>query len=256
MNITIKKVVVMIAVVIGLMVFYHYLKPKYYLKNTEAKNLPCKISPFRDSIYVYIPYKLTIYNNRISNLRISNVYDGYSRGHGYGKKLLYNLDDLELHDFWNGSKKLKVENNYANYGDKAYWRIQHTIEYKDHIFPFLGRTFYYYKRFTLSNKNDRFKIKKFSRDSINRQLYTLNYNLTTSIEKSTIDSLYTINNNKRFNIHFDSETLIIKRIRANINTEAQEMVYDNLYDSIKGMNDEEKRNTILKLLERQPKDDF
>ncbi|WP_282143202.1 hypothetical protein [Cellulophaga baltica] len=78
----------------------------------------------------------------------------------------------------------------------------------------------------------------------------------TSIEKSTIDSLYTINNNKRFNIHFDSETLIIKRIRANINNEAQEMVYNNLYDSIKGMNDEEKRNTILKLLERQPKDDF
>jgi hypothetical protein len=251
-----KKIALTIVLSIVIIIVYKYIKPKYYVENTKAKNLPCKIRPFRDSIYVYIPYQLTIYNNRLNTLKISNIYEGKSNGYNYGKYLLYNRENLELNDFWNPSKKLKTENNYRENGDNAYWRIQHIIKYRNNIFPFLTRDFYYYKRHTLSNKNNRFNVKQINKDSIQKQLYTLDYNITTNISKSIIDSLYKDTNNKRFNVNFKSELLIRKSIRAKINNEEQEIVYLNFYDSIKGMNKEENIKYLRKQMKLQPKDMF
>lgn len=252
----IKKVVPAIAILIVLTLIYHYTKPKYYVKTAEAKNLPCKVRPFRDSAYLYIPYKFTIYNNRISNLKISGINDGGIDAYSREKYLLYNGHNLELESFWNPSTELKKKNNRKAYGDKAYWRIQYVLKYREHIFPFLKRDFYYFKRYTVSNKNDRLKIKQISRDSIRKQLYALNYNVPIAIGQSTIDSLYQINNNKRFNVRFSSRALVIKMIRARINNEKQEMVYANFYDSVKGMERKEMRDYMLKRLKRQPEDSF
>ncbi|SEA72663.1 hypothetical protein [Bizionia paragorgiae] len=251
-----KKIALTIILSIAIIIIFKYIKPKYYVENTKAKNLPCKIRPYRDSIYVYIPYQLTIYNNRLSALKISSIYEGKSNGSNYGKYLLYNLENLELNDFWNPSKKLKTENNYQKNGDNAYWRIQPIIKYRNHIFPFMTRDFYYYKRHTLSNKNNRFNVKQINEDSIQKQLYTLDYNIATDISKSITDSLYKATNNKRFNVNFKSELLIRKSIRAKINNEEQEMIYLNFYDSIKGMNKEEKIKYLRKQMKLKPGDMF
>ncbi len=256
MKIDNKKIALTIVLSIAIIIIYKHIKPKYYVENSEAKSLPCKIRPFRDSIYVYIPYQLTIYNNRLSTLKISNIYEGKSHGHNYGKYLLYNCENLELHDFWNSSKKLKTEKNYRKNGDNAYWRIQYIIEYRNTIFPFLTRDFFYYKRHTLSNKNNRFNVNQINKDSIKKQLFTLDYNITTNISKHIIDSLYKATNNKRFNVNFKSEMLIRKSIRAKINNEEQEMIYLNFYDSIKGMNKDEKIKYLREQMKLQPKDMF
>ncbi|MGJ8659993.1 MAG: hypothetical protein ACSHWV_09065 [Cellulophaga fucicola] len=254
----IKKIVLTVAVVILLIIIYKYNKPRYYVNNTEAKNTPCKIRPYRDSIYIYIPYQLTVYNNRLSPLRLYGIYDGKLNGSNFGKYLLFNLDNLELNSFWNGSKKLKKEDYYQNYGDDSYWRIQHTLKYKNLIIPFSKRKFYYYKRYILSNKNNRFNIKGISKDSIKKQLYSLDYNVASIIDKSITDSLYSLNSHKKINITFHSKPLIIKRIRARINSEKQEIIYINLYDSIKGrdMDKEENKQYLLNFFKRQPKDMF
>ena len=251
-----KKIVLTIVISITILIFYKYTKPKYYVENMNAKNLPCKIRSFKDSIYVYIPYRLTIYNNRLNTLKISNIYEGKSNDHNYGKYLLYNLDNLELNDFWNPSKRLKTEKNYQKNGNNAFWRIQHIIKYRNHIFPLLKRDFYYYKRHTLSNKNNRFNVNQINKDSIQKQLFALDYNIDTNINKSIIDSLYKATNNKRFNINFKSELLIRKSIRAKINNEEQEMIYQNFYDSIKDMNKEEKIKYLKIQMKLQPEDMF
>lgn len=251
-----KKIALTIVLSINIIITYKYIKPKYYVENTKAENLPCKIRPFRDSVYVYIPYQLKIYNNRLNTLKISDIYEGKSNGYNYARYLLYNRENLELNDLWNPSKKLKTENNSKKNGDNAYWRIQHIIKYRNHIFPFLTRDFYYYKRHTLSNKNNRFNINQINKDSIRKQLYALDYNISTNISKPIIDSLYKATNNKRFNINFKSEVLIRKSIRAQINNEEQEMVYLNFYDSIKGMNKDEKIKYLREQMKLQPKDMF
>ncbi len=230
----------------------------YYVKNEEAKHLPCKIKPFRDSTDLYIPYKLTIYNNRLKSLKFLGIYDGWSYGRLYGKSLFYNLDNLELYDFSGESKNLKEEDNYNKYGNDTYWRIGHIFKYKKNIFPFFGRDFYYYKRYTLSNKNDRFNLKQILRDSIKKQLYTLDYNLNVDIKKSIIDSLYRISNKKRFNISFETKSsLVTKKIRAKINSSEQEAVYVNLNDSIIGMSKKEQIDYLTKYMKQiTPIDSF
>ncbi len=253
-----KKILLFAIMAILFLISYKYSKPKYYLKNIEAKSIAYKIRPFKDSVHIYIPYQLTIYNNRLSTLKLSRIYDCNKNSVNYRKYLLYNLDNLELNSYWSNSLTLKTENNYQNHGEDSYWRIQHIIEYRKIIFPFFKRKFYYYKKFTLSNKNDRFKINEINRDSIKKQLYSLDYNIETIIKKPIIDSLYKLNNNKRFYVSFDSEKLIIKKIRAKINNEKQEMIYVNLYDSVrgKGMTKQEKKKYILDFFKKQSKDMF
>lgn len=82
--------------------------------------------------------------------------------------------------------------------------------------------------------------------------------MASIIDKSITDSLYSLNNNKKINITFHSKPLIIKRIRARINSEKQEIIYINLYDSIKGrdMDKEENKQYLLNFFKRQPKDMF
>ena len=256
-----KKVKGYLLTIVGsiiLILIYQYSKPRYYAINKEAKNLPAKVRPIRDSTYIYIPYQLTIYNNRINNLKLSHIYDGNPSVNRYGKYLLYNLDNLELTSFRNGSAKIIEEKNQQKYGNDSYWRYKYTFKYANNIFPFLSRKFIYYKRYTLSNKNNRFQINEISRDSIKKQLYTLDYNIITNIEKYIVDSLYKANSNKRFNIYFESEHLVTKKIRAKINTEEQEIIYLNLYDSIKGMDidKEETKGYLLELINRRHSKDM
>jgi len=253
-----RKIWFVATVAILLLIFYKYCKPKYSLTTLEARNLPCKVKPYRDSLYVYIPYQFTIYNNRLTPLKLSSIFDGNTNGSSYGKYLLYNLDNLELNSYFSGSKKLIIKNNKRKYGDDNYWRIQYLFKYRKLIFPFYKRQFYYYKRFTLSNNNNIFKVNAVNRDSIKKQLYALNYNITTTLNKSVKDSLYALNNNKRVNVSFSSEPLVIKKIRARINNQTQELIYLNLNDSIKGrdMNKDENRKYILDFYRKQPEDMF
>ncbi|MFV0540167.1 MAG: hypothetical protein ACK5MZ_02885, partial [Aestuariibaculum sp.] len=243
---------ILIATAIVLVIaIFHYTKPRYTIENTEDRDRPCKVRPFRDSAYVYVPYKLTIYNNRLTSLKLSGIYDGHSY-HSFAKYLLYNEGGLELDDYANSSKREKE----GSYSRDSYWWFRYLIKYRGYIFPIFGRDFYYYKRYTLSNKNNRFNIKQIDKDSISKQLYALNYNLPINIAQTTIDSLYSVGNNKRFDISFKSELLIIKKIRATINSEKQEVVYVNLYDSIKGMAKQEKIEYVKEYLKLKPNDNY
>lgn len=58
-----RKIIISILIVIGITLIYFFSKSPFQAKNKRA-NLPYKVYPFRDSAYVFIPYKITVYNNR------------------------------------------------------------------------------------------------------------------------------------------------------------------------------------------------
>ncbi|SHI46232.1 hypothetical protein [Pseudozobellia thermophila] len=197
-----------------------------------------KFRPYRDSIFIYIPYKITLSNNRLSSLKISNVYDGFG---GYRPNLLYNDDGIELCTLY-GQSRERFENEAFLLKTK----------YSRTIWPLTKREFYYYKKFALSNKGDVFGVKNVPKDSIYRQLAELDYNLTRNRRKKLIDSLYRMNDQKVFVVHFfnDAGDYAPKYIKTKINSNQQVAV--NIIDSIGNMGMAQKKQYLLKVLKTNP----
>ncbi|WP_324023681.1 hypothetical protein QSV08_12555 [Maribacter sp. BPC-D8] len=241
----IKKIIIFISIVLLLIISYNYLNPPFAVKNSEALSLGFKVKPFRDSINVFIPYEITVYNNRYQSLELGRIYDENDRD--YRPNLLYNKDGVELGRLYNDSKK--------QYEDEPYWL---KLEYRDIIFPFTKRVFYYYRKHTLSNKNDVFNIKEIDRDSLYKQLAELNYNINLNKNNHIIDSLYKVNRMKIFNVDFDTERFTLsKYIKAKINSNEQIAINIDYRDSMQNMTKAQKRAYVLKLAKTNTKlDDF
>jgi hypothetical protein len=215
-----KKILSLFALIVLIIVSYHYLKPPFELENSEAKKIGYKVRPFRDSIYIYIPYKITLYNNRLESLKIIRILDENS--HNFRSYLLFNMDGIELASLHYRSKE--------QYGDQPYWP---KAQYRATIFPLTKRTFYYYRKHKLHNKHDIFGVKKRNKDSIYKQLSELKHNFCISNKNSTIDSLYKTDHLKIFNIGFETErSTRIKYVKGKINSAKQIAVNIDLFDSI------------------------
>ncbi len=242
----IKKTIYIIATIILIIISYNYLKPPFEIKNSKAVGLNYKVVPFRrDSIYVYIPYEIVIYNNRLNSLKISQVFD--ENYHEYRPNLLYNKDGIELSIYYS-----KSQEQYEYKLD--YW---FKTKYSHTIFPLTKRVFYYYRRHKLNNKNDVFEIKKRNQDSINRQLVELKYQFKIKNNDDIIDSLYTSNNLKIFNVDFEANTFTEKYIKAKINSNQQIAINVNYWDSVKTMTKVQKVEYLLKRMKTNTKlDDF
>ncbi len=242
----IKKTIYIITIIILTIISYNYLKPPFEIKNSEAVGLSYKVAPFRrDSIYVYIPYEIVIYNNRLNSLEISRVFD--ENYHEYRPNLLYNKDGIELSIYYS-----KSQEQYEYKLD--YW---FKTKYSHTIFPLTKRVFYYYRRHKLNNKNDVFEIRKRNQDSINRQLVELKYQFKIKNNDDIIDSLYTSNNLKIFNVDFEANTFTEKYIKAKINSNQQIAINVNYWDSVKTMTKVQKVEYLLKRMKTNTKlDDF
>lgn len=205
---------------------YFLSKSPFQAKNKRA-NLPYKVYPFRDSVYVFIPYKITVYNNRYKFLDIDEIVDENLMD--YRSNLLYNKEGIELRTYIGKSKFQYEKPMLGIEGDVVMYHIK--LPYCRTIFPFYKRDFYYFKRHKLSNKNDVFKVEKNNRDSIYEQLIKLSYNLKNPSETaSLIDSLYKSDNHKIFNIDFKGRKYRPKCIKAKINSKKQIAV--NYEDSL------------------------
>ncbi|CAZ95702.1 MULTISPECIES: hypothetical protein [Zobellia] len=234
----IKKLGVLLLIILATFITYQYSKPPFEINNTEARDIDYKVRPFRDSMFIYTPYKITIFNNRLSSLKISSVYDGLRE---YRPNLLYNDDGMELGTLF-GESRERFENELFLF----------KIKYSKTIFPFTKRDFYYYKKYTISNKNDLFGVKNIPKDSIYKQLAEQDYNVSTNRHGNIIDSLYKTNDQKVFVVYFynDSGDFEPKYVKTKINSNQQLAV--NISDSIQNMNLMQKKEYLLKVLKTNP----
>lgn len=221
-----RKIIISILIVIGITLIYFFSKSPFQAKNKRA-NLPYKVYPFRDSVYVFIPYKITVYNNRYKFLDIDEIVD--ENFMDYRANLLYNKEGVELGTYFGKSRNQYEKPMLGIEGDIVKWHIK--IPFCRTVFPFYKRYFYYFKRHKLSNKNDVFEVKNISKDTIREQLIKLSYNFKNPREiELLIDSLYKSDNQKIFNIDFKGAKYRPKYLKAKINSKKQIAV--NYADSL------------------------
>lgn len=228
---TYKILISLLIVIIGIFLYF-YTKPPFSVKNEKALNLKYKIKPYQDSVVVFIPYTITIANNRLEMLRFNSILDEkVTAGDDVMQNLIYNNDGIELTDFEEKSKE-KFESDYFK------------IKYRKTIFPFKNKIFYYYKSHTLYKQT---RSQNIDLQEINAQLINLKNNINFQIHQKVIDSLYGADNQERFNINFtdNDNRFMPKYIKAKINSNKQIPV--KIIDSLRNMNKDEAKKYLLKV---------
>lgn len=208
-------------------VAHSYFQNSITVYNDREYSYDCKKMPFGDSLMIYIPYKITISNNRFRLIDIERIDDeNYARSSDLYKNLIFNKEGVEITNNFERDSEI----NYLQY------------KYRKTIFPFTKRTFYYFKgvpiKYILKNKNF---------DLINRQWSNLKRTYNIKISKRTIDSLYEANYKKRFNVNFGNSdySFMPEYIMAKINDNKQKQV--RIIDSVKYLNKQEQIDYLLKV---------
>ncbi|WP_125720229.1 hypothetical protein [Flavobacterium ustbae] len=222
-----QKILVIILSCFLLVIVWYHLKTPITIEQERAREVPVKFHLDRNDkgkrlINVYIPYKITIYNNKLNEITITFFSDG---GWGFGNNLIYNTQGMELNDY-----------RQVHYAEKF---CDTYLKYRRTIFPFFSRTFYYYKKHVFFEDSLKYNFREFEYAEYSKQLELLSNDLKIPIKKSIIDSLYKSDKKKRLNIHFDDykHHVIPIFIESRIDTKEQRLV--DICDSIKSMNKEE-----------------
>ena len=205
-------------VLLAVVLFFNQLVP-FRILNEKATDVPYKAFHFQDNTIVYLPYQIKITNNRLLILNFERIYDA--------SILEENLLDRNLVFTESGIK------------------IDHFVKdakYDSNIFPFQSKTFYYFKRHIITNKNAMNQIDYESAIAI---LNVLKSDANISLSSVLVDSLYQSDDGKRFNVHFGDRSISsTKYAKAKINSEEQVQVI--ILDSVKGLSKEEAQDYLLK----------
>lgn len=225
------KILIFTSIIIIGILTYFYEKSPFSIKNERVSNLKYKAIPFQDSILVFIPYKIVISNNRLRQIKLASIYDeNTTKINFYTKNLIFNKDGIEIASY-SGTATEKHQSNYIK------------IKYRETIFPFTNRTFYYYKGHMIANHSN---LKPIDYPEIENQLLNLTSSINFKINQNTVDSLYKIDNQKRFNVNLkdNDKGFMPKYIKAKINSDLQIPV--NTVDSVKKMSKEDGVKYLLK----------
>ena len=214
------KLFLSLILVFGVAVGYFYLHVSFKISNQRAENQQYKAIELQTQTFVYIPYEITVANNRSSILSLKRIVDHSSfEDLSFYDNLIFTADGIKID---RGSSKLEKSSRT--------------------ILPFTTSKFYYFKRHTLANHNSAaFKTDPESFEQLN----TLNAKATLKIPQKIIDSLYQSDFGKRFNIHFGGEKISdTKFAKLKISEEKQQQVI--LGDTLKGMDKEAAQRYLLK----------
>ncbi|WP_125720235.1 hypothetical protein [Flavobacterium ustbae] len=223
-----KKKIFLIAILslVFIYVAYSYFQNSITVFNDREYNHDCKKMPFGDSLMIYIPYKIIISNNTLRLINIERIDDeNYARNSPIYRNLIFNKDGFE------------ITNNFERDSEINYLRYK----YRKTIFPFTKRTFYYFKGVPI-----KYKIGNKDFDLIQKQLSDLKITYDIKISKKYIDSLYEVNNKKRFNVNFENSAyrFMPEYIMAKLNDKKQKHV--KVIDSLKCLNKQEQVEYLLK----------
>lgn len=177
-----------------------------------------KTYPVHDSVIWYVPYQITVHNNRPLLVKLTRILDDIAvKPWNY---LLFNDQNIEIGARYSPESN-DLQDNYL--GQK----------YRQTIFPFIPRTFYYFRAHALPNTALRIDPSSLSRDS------------------PILDSLYDADDGKRFNLSFSKrghENNFEISLRAKINRPEQRMV--SIRDSIKGLSEAESKDFLIEYMSR------
>jgi|GEM_PF-1134929 len=238
-----KKIAIAVGLFLTIGGVYFASRPAIHLHNRPAKDIPMKFYPVRDSVIVYIPYKLVVRNNRWHPIYLNRVYGACFEDKQRLEHLLFNTYGTEIDRFYDPSYK-DLSNHY----------FAHT--YRQTVFPFSRRTFYYFRGHVLAQKDLNMKLDLNYKDQIEPQLKDLYENIAFDFYPMIKDSLYASDENKRFNLYFANckayKTFTID-VWAKVNRKEQRLV--NMWDSVRHLPKQEIKTRILEHYLRQPIDE-
>ncbi len=226
-----KKIFIGTALCLTAILIYFMGQKAIYVDNSPDRERTLKIFPFRDSVVVYIPYQITVHNNRLMPLRLTGIRE-YARVAPWDH-LLFNAQNVEIDELYD-PKYNDLWNNYLKQ------------KYRHTIFPFMKRTFYYFRPHVLSGAALGVDSSSFSWDLIRDQLKDLSKNMDIHIDDAMLDSLYHADDGKLFRLRFSKrgyENNFEIDLVAKINRPEQRLV--SIRDSIRGMSDAEAKDFMI-----------
>lgn len=234
-----KKYKIVILISFFPVILYQYFKAPVTIEQEKAVDVPIKFHLDRNDkgerlINVYIPYKITVCNNRFKKVKIQSFRDG---NWGFGNNLVYNVQGMELNDYSQAHYAEKFCNTY--------------LKYRRTIFPFFSRTFYYYKKHIFFEDKLKYNFREFEYSEYSEQLDLLANELKIPIKKSIIDSLYKSDYGKRLKVHFEDNDPRYLPIFIKTRLNTNEQTYIDIHDSIKGMNEKEAKEYFIKYMTRK-----
>lgn len=171
----ITKIFISILTIIILVSIWFYSKKSIELSTVADNNNGIKFLPhYKDSCYVFVPYTLKIYNNRLEILKLSKSIDTEFLEDSSDKTLIYDFKGNEITDY--------RKSDYTT-GLDYYYKIYDRI-----IFPFCHKNLTFYKAFIISNSEiinfdsklnfDRYRF------NLENLKNTLDYQITDAKKKS------------------------------------------------------------------------
>ncbi len=231
-----KKIVIGMALCITVVLMYFISQPAIYVENRPDRGMAAKIYPLRDSVILYVPYRITVHNDRPAPVKLTGILDNI--GVKPWNHLLFNDQNIEIDALYRPEYN-DLQDNYL--GQK----------YRRTIFPFIPRTFHYFRAHTVSSTALSLDTSSFSLDRIREQLTDLSKNIDIHIDSPILDSLYDADDKKRFNLRFSKrgyENNFEISLRAKINRSEQRIV--SIRDSIKGLSEAEAKDFLINYMRR------
>lgn len=237
------SIIVAITMLIGII---FYTKAPIIITEMEPQhNISEKIMPVfsktSDSILVFIPYKVTVSNNRFREISLPDIYyktnhDDYGLASSTnGNSLYFDEDGKQLNEDLMITKSEKINYNEMSLAMKwEKWKEAN----RNIIFPFCSKSFYFYKSTMLKYKTDRKTFVYLNDNFREKQTQSITETPFVRIPKDKIDSLY----------QADKKTKIALILRTNKiqgwfqihyqMKDGTQKFYD-MYDSIRKMSREE-----------------
>lgn len=213
---------------------YFLSKPMLYVENIPARDMPCKVYPLRDdSVVLLIPYRLTVQNNRWKEMDFRFVSDE-NADKIHPDNLLYNVRGIELKNYY--------DPNYKNLSDDYFAQ-----KYRNTVFPFWSRTFYYFRPYRLAQKELDLSLDTYTDEQIKLQLTDLHENFQLTWPAPLLDSLYGLDRGHSFNLYFGYGALA-PHVQAKTATSEQKVI--NLRDSVRYMDTEKAKAWLLEYYNR------
>ncbi len=177
-----KKIISSILIIITLVFIWFYTKePMEIISNSDIEH-KMKFSPlYGDSCFVYIPYKMKIFNNRFKILALSEITDTQ-----YLDEEINNL----VYDY-KGNEITNLRNREYDTGYEYYYK-----KYDRTIFPLCYKTLTFYKAYKIAKSEIIDYNEKINFDKYRSTLYRIDINLNYKISEKQKQVLYNMKDKK------------------------------------------------------------
>lgn len=194
-----KKIFFTIIAIIIIAVLYLYFSPKIIVKVLPLdKKMPTLVFPLRDyennkdSVLVYIPYKIRVTNYSNIILKGPNYYFRAKKYEHHPYELMFDKNGVNV-DFRNYNLST-ISSELLKFGK---------------VYPIIPRNFYVYKYNVIAAKRINLNIDSTNYRNLEKEFVEMKENLknksSITIPQNIIDSLYYVENKKPFYLNFRSK---------------------------------------------------